>query len=128
MRRFTSRLAAPAGDAVVPATSSASFAPAGSSLSASDTPAPSGHTAGRPAPVRLSDFGDVLTDADLAALMQRPPSWPRRERDRARLEGRAPYLPARIDDAHRQPRYRRIDVESWMKTGSSTRSAMRRIS
>lgn len=79
-----------------------------------------------PAPVRLDSLGDVLTDRDLAALMQRKPSWPRRERDRAKAMHRAPDLPARIDDGRRSPRYRRIDVEYWMKTGSGARAQMRR--
>ena len=77
-------------------------------------------------PVRLEDFGDVLSDRDLAALMQRPASWPRRERDRAKAMGRAPYLPARIEDGRRDVRYRRSDVEFWMKSGSSARVQMRR--
>jgi hypothetical protein len=77
-------------------------------------------------PVRLEDFGDVLTDRDLAALMQREPSWPRRERDRAKAMGRTPYLPARIDDGRRDARYRKLDVEFWLKTGSSARAQLRR--
>jgi hypothetical protein len=77
-------------------------------------------------PVRLEDFGDVLTDRDLAALMQREPSWPRRERDRAKAMRRAPYLPARIEDGRRDVRYRKADVEFWLRTGSSARVQMRR--
>ena len=77
-------------------------------------------------PFRLEDFGDVLTDPDIAALMQRKPSWPRRERDRAKAMGRAPYLPARIEDGRRSPRYRKVDVELWLKTGSRARVQMRR--
>jgi len=78
-------------------------------------------------PVRLEDFGDVLTDRDLAALMQREPSWPRRERDRAKLMHRAPYLPARIEDGRRDCRYRKDDVEFWLRTGSSARVQLRRL-
>jgi len=77
-------------------------------------------------PVHLEDFGDVLTDRDLCALMQRPASWPRRERDRAKAMNRAPYLPARIEDGRRDVRYRKDDVAFWMKTGSSARGQMRR--
>jgi len=79
-------------------------------------------------PVHLEDFGDVLTDADLAALMQWKPSTPRARRDKARLARVSPNLPARIEDGSRQWRYRRVDVEFWMKTGSSARGQMRRAS
>jgi len=78
-------------------------------------------------PVRLEEFGDVLTDRDLAALMQREPSWPRRERDRAKVMARAPYLPARIEDGRRDVRYRKVDVEFWLRTGSAARTQMRRV-
>jgi len=77
-------------------------------------------------PVTLDQMGDVLTDRDLAALMQRAASWPRWERDRAKAMGRAPYLPARIEDGRRDWRYRKVDVEYWLKTGSSARTQMRR--
>ena len=78
-------------------------------------------------PVRLEDFGDVLSDADLAALMQRKPSWPRRERDRAKAMNRAPDLPARIEALRRSVRYRKVDVEFWLRTGSSARVQIRRV-
>ncbi len=80
----------------------------------------------RPRCLRIAECGEVLTDADLAALLQRAPSWPRRERDRARAARVAPNLPARMDIPG-QPRYRRVDVESWLKTGSSARTSLRRV-
>ena len=77
-------------------------------------------------PVRLDDFGDVLTDADLVALMQWSASTPRARRDKAHAARVAPNLPPRIEDGSRHWRYRRVDVEHWMKTGSSARAQMRR--
>lgn len=70
---------------------------------------------------RLEDMGTVLTDSDLAALCQRAPSWPRRERDRAKGLGITPDLPAAMDQ-FRRPRYRSVDVEHWLRTGSRTRA------
>lgn len=80
------------------------------------------------APVRLEDLGDVLTDRDLAALMQWAPSRPRRLRDRARVLSIAPNLPAVIAGTQKRPRYRKVDVERWMATGSSVPVRLRRVS
>jgi len=77
-------------------------------------------------PVRLDDFGDVMTDRDLVALMQWKPSTPRARRDKAKQARISPNLPARIDDRSRDVRYRKVDVEHWLKTGSSARVQMRR--
>jgi hypothetical protein len=77
-------------------------------------------------PVHLDDLGDVLTDRDLVALMQWKPSTPRARRDRARRARVSPNLPARIEDGSCAARYRKVDVEHWMKTGSSARAQMRR--
>ena len=71
--------------------------------------------------VTLATLGDVLTDRDLAALCQRAASWPRRERDRATRLGVPPDLPASMEQ-FRQPRYRKVDVEHWLRTGSRTRA------
>jgi H2-forming N5,N10-methylenetetrahydromethanopterin dehydrogenase-like enzyme len=79
-------------------------------------------------PVRLEDLGDVLTDRDLVALMQWLPSRPRSLRDKAKALGIAPNLPAVIPGTERRPRYRRVDVERWLATGSSVPSRLRRVS
>lgn len=81
--------------------------------------APTGPSAERPASPRLEHYGDVLTDADLAALCQRPASWPRRERDKAKVLGGRPNLPVRIEDGMRAWRYRAVDVAYWLRTGRS---------
>lgn len=123
------RVRRPVSPAADPSRSGDASAPQVPAVSAAvlETPVPADAPAGRPT-VRLSDFGDVLTDQDLAALMQRAPSWPRRERDQATVQRRAPYLPARIEDGRASWRYRKVDVESWMRTGSSARVAIRRVS
>lgn len=127
-RRFDP-LPTPVAPAACPADPAAAHTtpavPAVPSAGPSSSPEPAVRPAGRP-PVRLSELGDVLTDADLAALLQKAVSWPRRERDRAKAAGVSPNLPARIDIPG-QPRYRKVDVEHWLKTGSSTRVSLRRV-
>lgn len=76
------------------------------------------------APITLDQLGDVLTDAQLAQLLQRSPQWPKRERRRARLEGVAPNLPATIPHFANRPRYRKVDVARWLMTGSARRGSL----
>jgi hypothetical protein len=128
--RFASPVA-PASDPGVPASASA---PSTTAVTASPTavaPVPAEIPAGRPALVTLASFGDVLTDADLCALLQVSPRWAEVQRRNAKAAGVAPDLPARIPSL-RLPRYRKCDVESWMRTGSSKpverASLLRRIS
>lgn len=131
---MASRRFDPSPDPVAPAVASpcpeavaSSAVPAVPSPQSPHTPTPADVPAGRPTRgVRLADLGDVLTDADLAALLQRAPSWPRRERDRARAARVAPNLPRPMDIPGR-PRYRKVDVEHWLRTGSSTRPSLRRV-
>lgn len=77
---------------------------------------------------RLDDFGDVLTDADLCALMGWPASRPRYERDRAHRLRRLPHLPAPVSSG-KPYRYHRAAVEAWL-TGSTVAQVvrMRRVS
>jgi hypothetical protein len=82
----------------------------------------------KPRPVvTLDQFGTVLTDADLAALCGYAPSWPRRERDRAKALRLQPNLPTPMPQ-FRQPRYHRDVVARWLATGSCARQPMRRVS
>jgi len=64
----------------------------------------------------------VLTDRDLARLMQRAESWPGSERKRARRLGVAPDLPAPIP-GQKRPRYTRESVRRWLDTGSRRRAS-----
>lgn len=94
---------------------------------------PADAPAGRPAAARLEDFGDVLTDKDLAALLQVSPRWAEKQRADARRAGVAPNLPAALPQFARFPRYRKCDVEAWLRTGRSARAerphpSLRRIS
>jgi hypothetical protein len=77
----------------------------------------------RDAPVTLDQFGDVLTDLDLARLMHRPARWPVDERTRARRRGTSPDLPQEIPGLKRRIRYRKQDVAYWMQTGRRQRKA-----
>lgn len=72
---------------------------------------------------RLDDFGDVLTDRDLCALLQVSPRWAEVRRRDAKFG--APDLPRRIPGCGR-PRYRREDVARWLETGSSSLAFARR--
>lgn len=87
---------------------------------------PADPPAGRP-PVTLASFGDVMTDADLAALMQMAPSFARDRRRLAARTGLAPNLPAQIPGCGKKVRYLRSDVERWLLTGSSARYGARRV-
>lgn len=71
-------------------------------------------------PVTLDQFGDVLTDRDLARLMRRSDAWPRQERWQAKRRGLAPNLPAAIPDNGWCVRYRKDAVIYWMQTGRRT--------
>lgn len=124
--RFTAPVAL-AADPAYPGASSAPQVLAVSPLS-SETPAPAERPARRPA-VRLEDLGDVLTDRDLAALLQVSARWPEVQRREAAKVQRAPNLPATIPGI-RQPRYRRQDVAHWLRTGRSAAPvvAHRRVS
>ena len=78
--------------------------------------------------VTLDDFGDVLTDADVSALLQHGPQWVRKERNAAKALGVAPDLPAEIPVFERnrsryQHRYRKQDVASWLAGRGSRRRA-----
>lgn len=111
-----SRPAAPAADAACPEAASAPSVPAVSS-DVLETPVPADRPARRPAS-RLEDMGDVLTDGDLAALLQVSPRFAEKRRYEARKVHRAPDLPKTIDGCTR-PRYWRVDVEHWLRTGRS---------
>jgi hypothetical protein len=79
-------------------------------------------------PVTLAQFGDVMTDADLCLLCNKDPRWPGNERTRARLAGRAPYLPPEIDGmGPRAHRYRKVDVQHWLETGRRVRVHIARV-
>lgn len=71
-------------------------------------------------PVTLDQFGDVLTDRDLARLMKRAERWPMNERCTAKRRGVAPDLPAEIPGV-RSYRYRKQDVAYWLQTGRRSR-------
>ena len=73
-------------------------------------------------PVTLDSFGDVLTDLDLARLMQRPLRWPSNTRHAARRRGVAPDLPLEVPGM-RPVRYRKQDVAYWLQTGRRQRKA-----
>jgi len=73
------------------------------------------------APVTLDQFGDVLTDRELAQLVQRSAFWPRDERMRARRIGVSPDLPREIPGLA-QKRYRKADVAHWLATGRRGRA------
>jgi hypothetical protein len=76
-------------------------------------------------PLTLADLGDVITDAQLAALMQRAPSWPRRERDRAKQYRVRPNLPEpMVGFAH--PRYTKRAVQKWLDEASAPMRVVRR--
>lgn len=76
--------------------------------------------------VRLEDFGDVLSDVDLAALLQVSPRWPEVRRREARRLRVAPSLPPTIQGV-RWPRYRRVDVAAWLARESGQPTPKRRI-
>jgi len=66
-------------------------------------------------PVTLIQLGDVLTDAELAQLLQRPLSWPSKVRQRARRAGVEPDLPPSIFVGRwARHRYRKQDVLQWL--------------
>lgn len=83
--------------------------------------------AGRP-PVRLSDLGDVLSDRDLAALLQMSPSFARTRRELAARTGLTPNLPPALPGMGKMHRYLKEDVEVWLRTGSRARHGFRRVS
>jgi hypothetical protein len=97
-------------------------------MTGTDKPTPSEQRApaGRP-PVHLAQFGDVMTDRDLAALLQMSPSFARKRRELAARTGLAPNLPAAIPGMGKMHRYLKQDVERWLLTGSSSRHGMRRV-
>ena len=74
-------------------------------------------------PVTLDDFGDVLTDHDLARLVQRHARWPLDERYRSRRRGVAPNLPQEVPGLGPPYRYRKQDVAYWLQTGRRARKA-----
>ena len=74
-------------------------------------------------PVSLDQFGDVMTDQDLARLMQRTARWPEMERYRARRRGVAPDLPMEVPGLRTRYRYRKQDVAYWLQTGRRARKA-----
>jgi hypothetical protein len=73
--------------------------------------------------VTLDDFGDVLTDADLCALLQFSPRWAETERSRAKSLGVAPELPAEVFSQRNRHRYRKTDVASWLAGRGSRRAS-----
>ena len=76
----------------------------------------------------LNDFGDVLTDRELAQLLQRPTTWPRDERHRAERAGMSPNLPPELPGFDRKwgrHRYRKQDIAHWLQTGSRARRGTR---
>lgn len=114
-RRAPSPAALAAGVPSVPADDATVPVPAVSPVL--DAPAGACNTSRRPAP-RIEDLPDVLTDRDLCALLQVGPRWCEVQRREAKRAGVAPNLPATLPGM-KLPRYRKADVEFWMRTGRS---------
>lgn len=77
-------------------------------------------------PLTLDQCGETLTDAQLAELLQLPASWPRRQRDKAKLYGVRPNLPEPMYGFKKPVRYTKRAVQKWLDEASAPVRVVRR--